>query len=197
MNNILFKSVFSKNYWIDASQQKKSIKVITSLALLVALQIAISTFYIPITPTLRIFATFFVVAISSCISGPVLAIAVAFVADILGFIVHPQGAYFIGYTISAMVTAFIYALFFYKTKITLIKIICAKTLVNLLVNVALGSLWNYILFSKAYIVYFSASIVKNIALLPFEILILYLVFKFVLPILYRNKLVNTNTVHIK
>ena len=197
MNNYLFNSVFSKKYWSDASKQKKSIKVLASLSLLIALQIAISTFYIPITPTLRIFATFFVVAISSCISGPILAIAVAFITDILAYIIHPQGAYFIGYTISAMATAFIYAIFLYKTKITMIKLICAKILTNLLVNVMLGSLWNYILFSKAYIVYFGISLTKNIILLPFEILVLYLVFKLVLPILYKNKLTNTDKVFIK
>ena len=197
MNNNIFNSVFSKQYWNSAFNQQKSIKVLASISLLIALQIVLSYFYIPITPTLRIFATFFVVAISASISGPVLCLAVAFSADILGFLIHPQGAYFFGYTISAMLTAFIYALFFYKTKITLIKIIIAKTLINLLINVMLGSLWNYILFSKAYIVYFGVSIVKNIALLPLEILILYFVFKFTIPILYRYKLVSINKITLK
>ena len=58
----------------------------------------------------------------------------------------------------------------------------SKTLVNILVNIGLGSLWNSMMYGKAFLYYASISIVKNLVLLPFEIIAFYIIYKALEPI---------------
>ena len=158
-------------------------KTIAILAILIALQVFISNFFIPVSDGLRIYVTFFILALAGLISGPTTALIYGFIVDILSFIIHPSGPFFFGYTLTTMVGCFIYASFFYQQKITVLKIILAKTLVNVICNIGLNSLWNYMLFDKAFIYFFTKSLIKNIILLPIEILFLYMFFKLMLKTL--------------
>ncbi len=179
-------SLFKQSYWKSAISNTKNIRMLSLCALLIALQIAIASFYIPVAENLRIYGTFFIVSLYSAIAGPIMALSCAFIADTLGFILHPQGAYFFGYTVSAMLGSLIYALFLYRQKITLFKLFLSKLLVNIFINAVLGSLWTSMLFSKGFYFYFSLSITKNLILLPLEVVLLYFVFKTINPYLYKK-----------
>ena len=124
------------------------------------------------------------------IIGPIAALVSAFVTDIVSFMLDSKGyAFFAGYTLSEMLGSFIYALFFYLSRIHIVKIISAKTIVNYLVNVTIGSIWSMMIMSKGYFYYFTQSIIKNTILLPIEIIMLVLLFNLLLPILERKKLI--------
>ncbi len=190
----LYSFPFSRSYWKQAGSELRNLRKLTLCALLIALQIVISSLYIPVSENLRIYGSFFVTALCSSIVGPIMALAAGFIQDNLSFLIHPSGTYFFGYTLSAMAGAWIYALFLYRSKITLVRLALCKLLVNLLVNVLLGSLWSTILFSKGFWFYVSASLFKNLILLPLEILILYLVFQAIVPFLYRRKMIAADRV---
>ncbi len=189
--------LLSKTYWAEAYKNFRNTKVLILCSMLIALHIAISTFYIQVFENLRIYVTFFISATYALVGGPLLALACGFSVDMLGMLIHPSGAFFFGYTLSTMLTGLIYALFFYKTRITLMKIILAKSIVNIFINAILGSVWTTMLFSNGFIYYVSASLTKNLILLPLEIIVLYLVFKAILPMLYRLKLVNSSKISIR
>jgi ECF transporter S component (folate family) len=121
--------------------------------------------------------------------GPVAALVFGFIADILGFLVISPGTFFPGYTLSAMLGAFIYSIFLYRTRITVLKIFLAKLTVNVFVNSILGSLWLHIMLynpeienSKTFIVYLTGGFLKNMILLPFEVVLLVIMFKRIIPI---------------
>ena len=59
---------------------------------------------------------------------------VRLVEDILGFILQPTGDFFPGYTLSTMAGVLVYALCFYRARITVLRIVLANLVVNLLVN---------------------------------------------------------------
>lgn len=180
---------FSLNYWQSAAKEVKVLRKLSLCALLIALQVVISSLFIPVGENLRIYGTFFVVALNSCLCGPVMALISGFIADNISYLIHPVGAYFFGYTLSSMAGAFIYALFLYRTRITFVRLALSKILVNLLINVFLGSVWTTLLYTKGFWFYVSASLMKNLILLPFEVIILYWVFKALVPFLYRSKLI--------
>ncbi|MFA5542808.1 MAG: folate family ECF transporter S component, partial [Bacilli bacterium] len=99
------------------------------------------------------------------------------------------GTFFPGYTLSAMLGAFIYSIFLYRTRITVLKIFLAKLTVNVFVNSILGSLWLHIMLynpeienSKTFIVYLTGGFLKNMILLPFEVVLLVIMFKRIIPI---------------
>ncbi len=172
---------YQKQYWVSAFSEMKNLRKVVFAALVIAMRVALAGIFIPVGPNLRIYFHFFVTAFGGLVCGPVMALAIGFGADILGVLLFPSGAFFFGYTVSAMVGAFVYGIFLYKRPISMVRLALCKAVVSLGVNVALGSLWSAILYSKGYYYYFVQSVTKNILLLPVEVGVLYLFFKLILP----------------
>lgn len=186
----LYRSPFSKAYWKQAVRDAKSTRMLTLAALLIALRLVLKNFHIPIAEGMDIYFGYMLNAMGAMIYGPVMALLTGFVVDILGFILFPSPyGFFFGYTLTAMAGSFIYALFFYRSKVTVWRIALAKLSVNVLVNVGLGALWSSMLYAKGYLYYLARSIAKNIVCLPLEIIVLTLFLQVMLPILQRAKLI--------
>ena len=92
----------------------------------------------------------------------------------------------LGYMLTTITGCMIYALFFYRAKITWRRIILAKLLTNIQ-NVLLGALWSAILYSKGYLYYLTQSAVKNALYLPLQILLLGFLLQAVLPVMQRQR----------
>ena len=89
---------------------------------------------------------------------------------------------------TTMLGVFLYALFFYKSKITLRNVFLAKLLTNL-ENVLLGALWMAILSGKAWYITASGSAIKNLVCLPFQTALLLLLMTALRPALKKMRLV--------
>ena len=181
----MIQSTFSPGYWRAACGELKNLRRLIFAALICALCVVVGSLFITVGDNLRIKFTFFFVAVGSAVYGPVAALLVGTVSDILGFVLFPSGAFFPGYTLSSMLGALIYALLLYRKKITVLRIFCAKFLVNYLVNVLLGSLWSKMMFGKGYLYYMTTSLVKNTLLLPVEVMLLSALFAMLLPVFSR------------
>ena len=68
---------------------------------------------------------------------------------------------------------------FYHSRVTLVRAIVAKTLTNLLLNILLNTFWLSIMMGKGFWALVPSRVIKNIALLPVEILLLYSVLRIV------------------
>lgn len=185
----MFKTPFSVRYWKLAAQELKILRVLAIAALFVGLRIVVSTFFIPLGDNLRIYFSFFVPALGSLIYGPFVGMLSGFASDILGYFVHPSGGFFPGYTVTAILSGLVYALFFYRARITVVRIFFCKFCINLFINVGLGSLWSAILYGKGFYYYMAKSIVKNTLLLPLEVLLLVLFFQMLLPVIGSRGLI--------
>ena len=162
---------------------KLSTKRLCILSILLALNIAISSVYVPITPNLHIEFTFIIVMyIASNFSLPE-CIIFATLEDLITYFLFQasQWPFFPGYTLSAVVGILIYYIFLHK-KVSILNVAISKTLVNILVNIGLGSLWNSMMYGNGFLYYASISIVKNIVLLPFEIIAFYIIHKALEPV---------------
>ena len=177
------------DYWKSSAEKLKSVRYLALLALFIGIKTVLAGVYIPVSENLRISVTFLVTTVEAAIFGPAAGIISGAVTDILGYMLFPTGPFFIGYTITAMSSLLIYSLFFYRRQISVAKIIGAKTLVNYLVNVLMGSLWSSIMFGKAYMFYMAKSLVKNSILLPAEIIMIIIVFNLMIPFLEKQKLI--------
>ncbi len=178
----LYRTPFSAAYWKSAAKEVKSIRMLTVAALFIALRFVISSFYIPVADNVRVYFTFLINSLGAMIYGPVMALVTGFVGDILGCIIRPTGPFFFGYVLTAMAGSFFYALAFYRTRISIVRIITAKLAVNSIVNVLMGSLWSAMLYHKGYYYYLVKSIIKNVTMLPVEILLMILFFRVMMPI---------------
>lgn len=187
--DILSKSPLTRAYWAGAARQFSSVRTLAVCAMFVAMRVAVGSLFIPVSDNLRIYFSFFVTALGASIYGPLMALADGFVSDLLGIMLFPSGAFFPGYTLNSMLGSLIYALFFYRQNLSVTRVFLAKLTVNVLVNILLGSLWSAILSGKGFYYYAAKSVLKNLALLPVETLIMVLVFRAVNPLLGRLKLI--------
>ena len=74
-------------------------------------------------------------------------VIIGFCSDMIGyFLFQSSFKIFFGYTLNAMLAGFTYGLCFYKRRITFTKCLYARLVVNLIINVCLGSLWWKILY---------------------------------------------------
>lgn len=188
--------LLSKEYWKKACAQVKDIRILCLCSVFTALQVITASTFIPVSENLRIYFSFFFTALFSCIGGPVMSLICGFAADIINFILFPTGAFFFGYTLSAMLGALIFALFLWDTKITVVKLALSRVFITVFVNILLGSVWTTMMFSKGFIYYVIKSAVKNLALLPFEIVLLAVMFKVILPFLYRKHLTKSSSLSL-
>ena len=181
--------MFTKEYWQSSFSKLKSTKYLAIMASMIAMKVVMSNFYIPLSETLHISFGYMFTAVEATILGPGAGMISGAITDIVSFMVHPQGPFFFGYTITAMLGELFYGLFFYRQKITLPRIIAAKVSVNYIINVLIGSFWSSILYSKGYIYYATRSLIKNTMMLPVEITLLFTIFKLIMPFLKRRHLI--------
>lgn len=185
------------NRFQSSAQKMKNIKFMAICAMFIALKVVLSYIRIPVGENLNIFFTFVATAVEASILGPTMATVSGFITDIVGYMIHPTGPFFPGYTLNTMLGSLIYALFLYERKITVVRLFGAKFIVNYFVNVLLGSYYSSILYSKGYIFYLTKSLVKNTILLPIEVILLVAVFNLILPILWQRKLVKKQDIPLK
>lgn len=166
-------------------------KKLALLTILMAMNIAISFVFVPVGENLRIYFTFIITMMVAANFSLSVCLIHAIIEDLLSFFLFPTGPFFIGYTLSAVLSIFIYWLFLHK-KVDIKNVIFARATVNIFVNIGLGSLWSSILYSNGFIYYAAKSIFKNLALLPIEILIFMAIYKLVQPLFdkYKNSSFN-------
>ena len=151
------------------------LRVLCATALLAAMYVALYAIPIPLGEQLRITFTFVPIALAGWLFGVVPAVIVGALGDIIGCMLFPQGAYFWGFTVTAILTGFIFGLFLYRknTKNIIWYIILSKFLCSLLLNVGLNSYWATFFVPKSFWVIAWGKLVKNAAMLPIEIIVLY------------------------
>ena len=182
----LFKTPFSAAYWKTEAAELKYYRALVFSALMIAACIVLSHCKIPLGENLSLSVTFLARALCALVCGPVVVILFGAAEDTLSFFLSSGGyPYFPGYMLTTILGCMIYALFFYRAKITWRRIILAKVITNIQ-NVLLGSLWSAMLYSKGYIYYLTTSAVKNALYLPLQILMLGFLLQALLPVLHKT-----------
>ena len=181
---------FSVGYWRTAANELKDVRKLTFAALCIALCMALAVIpSVPLWGGAKITWGFLARGLCALVCGPTLGLIFAFVEDILGFILQPTGDFFPGYTLSTMAGVLVYALCFYRAKITVWRLVLANVLVNLLVNAAMGSVWTVMMRGGVYWAWFVPSLIKNLVTIIPKAAVLYVLFQALLPILQRMDLI--------
>ena len=181
----VYRTPFSPGYWRDALRELKDLRKLTFAALMIAACLILNKFKIPLGESLSLSVTFLARALCAAVCGPLVSIVFAAAEDTLGFFIGgSNGPYFPGYMITTITGCIVYALFFYRQRITVWRVVLAKLITNIQ-NVFLGSLWSAMLYSKGYLYYMTTSAWKNALYLIPQILLLALVLAAVLPVMHR------------
>lgn len=156
-----------------SARQLSNTRTLTTAALLIALNVALASVRVQITPELRLSIGFITQVAAGLLLGPVVAMLTGAAGDIVALVVFPSGAYFPGYTLTAVAGGLIYGLMLYgRPRVGYLWALMTKALVSLVCNVFMNTLWLTITSGSAMAVLLPARLIKNLGLLPFEALLL-------------------------
>ena len=141
--------------------------------ILIAMQLAFSSVAVYVTANVRITFGFLTIAATAALFGPVVAAVHGALADVLACFLFPAGAYFPGYTLSAMLVGLIYGLFFYRREVRLWHVLAAQLIVDLLCHVLLNTLWRSVTGGSAMMALLPLRLLKNALCYPVNCALLY------------------------
>ena len=181
-----------ENLFISSAKELKSTRNLVICAMMAALSIVLmSTTSFYITPNIKIGISGLPNRLVDFMFGPVVGAIFGGIMDVLKFLIKPDGGFFFGYTLTAMISGFIYGLFYYKLKIkkplktnitgidlviewckvnivSILLIFIANVLIKVLCNIGLNTLWSSMLTGKAFLAILPARIVKNLIQIPVD-----------------------------
>ena len=198
-STVLYTSPFSKAYWRDAAAELKDTHMLVFAALMIALRLVLKQVAIPLTPFLKINTAFFVNALGAMAFGPVMAAICAVITDVLGYLLKPEGIYFVPFVLTEVAGSVVFALFLYRAKVTTTRVMLSRFTINFFINVALQTpimMWYYALYMDGKQYTFAMAvpgILKNVMMFPLEAVLLTLFLSVMLPITAQLGLTHTGS----
>ncbi len=187
-----YSTPFSISYWKDAFSELKSPFILVFAANIIAIRVLLETFSVPLMfmDNLYISFSFLFSALGSFIYGPILAIFTGFISDILAYIIFPKGPYYFPFTLLEILSSLIFALFLYRAKLSKVRIILSKLSVNIVINIILTPVLLYFMYAQASFALFFTRLLKNLLIFPFEIFLMLIFFRAIIPICCRFRLIS-------
>lgn len=171
-----------KNFYdlfLCSSKELKNVRNLVTAGLLIAIKLILDLFTIQFTPIMHLSFEFLASATISMLFGPVSAAMCLGLSDIINYIINPQGIFFPGYTIAAMILGIIYGIILYKKKVTIIRCIVAEVVVTIVINLLLYTFFASLLYGKAFIFLISTKLLKNIIMIPINGSLMYFILNLV------------------
>lgn len=176
-----------KQFVLMCSESVKELKKTQNMvlcALIAAIAVILSyTTTIEIGPYIKLGLSQIPNQVVSYLFGPIVGGVFGGMLDVLKFIIRPTGPYFIGFTLSEILSGMIYGLFLYKKPINLKRIAIAGLLDKVIVNCGLNTLWLSVLYGKGFAILLAARIVKNLVMWPIDSLIIFILLTYVVKII--------------
>lgn len=153
------------------SVKKTDLRMLVTMALLIAMNVILTRFLGIQTPLVQINFSFVPVVLAALLYGPIPAAIVGGFGDFLGAILFPAGAYFPGFTLTAVLAGLVYGFFLYRKPAAVWRAIAAVLIITVVLNMGLNTLWLWILMKDGVWGILSTRIPKYFIVAPVQILI--------------------------
>lgn len=141
------------------------------MAILVASEIVLSRFLSFSVWNMKIGFAFLPVVIAAMTLGPVRAGIVGGVADFLGAVLFPIGAYFPGFTLTAFLTGLVFGVFLYKGA-SFVRILGAVGVQQLVLGLLLNTFWISVLYGSPFGPLFVTRLTQCAVMIPVELIVI-------------------------
>ena len=175
----------------DSYKELKSVRTITTAAMLAAIAIILGMFSINVGSTIRIGFSGIPNGVCAYLFGHVVGGLFLGVLDVVQSLLTFAGPFCSGITAVVILAGVLYGCFYYKKPITFWRVLLAKFVVMLICNVILNTLCLSVLYGKGFMVILPARVIKNLIMWPIDSMIFYSVLK-ALNLLGILKAVRTN-----
>ena len=168
---------------------KLTTEVIVITGFMIALAVVLSKLVSINISFLRIGFGFLPIAVLGILYGPVVAAIGYGLADLIGAWLFPTGAFFPGFTVSAVLTGLIFGWVLYKKEVTFWRALLASALVCLVVNLLINTYWLTFIIGKGFKVLLASRAVKEIVAIPVMAIVIVLIDRYVLKHV-KNRSIN-------
>ena len=126
-------------------------KMLSVMGVLIALEIVIAQF-VTFRPTqsIKLSLDFIPIVIAGILYGPVPALIISILADILGAFLFPVGPYFPGFTATAALTGLLYGALLHE-KQTMPRIAISVGVQQWMLSLGLNTFWLHVLYGMPYL----------------------------------------------
>lgn len=157
----------------DSYRELKSVRTITTMAMLAALAVILGMFSIEYGQYIRIGFSSIPNGVVAYLFGPAVGGIFAGALDILKYILKPTGPFCPQLTLVTMLAGALYGCMYYKKKITLPRVLAAKFIVMLVCNVFLNTLCLSVLYGQVFMEIIPLRALKNLIMWPIDSVIFY------------------------
>ena len=152
----------------NIKESKFTVRSIVILALLIALHVVLTRFLSFNQWNMRIGFGFVPVVIAAVVLGPAGAAFTGGIADFIGAILFPIGAYFPGFTLTAASMGLVFGLFLHK-KHTFIRILLSVAVNQLILSLLLNTFWVSVLYGSPFLGLIPARLIQCAVNIPIQI----------------------------
>ncbi|MEE3405244.1 MAG: folate family ECF transporter S component [Acutalibacteraceae bacterium] len=160
--------------WIRSLREFKKLNVVAFCGMMCAVAMALNMVAsITVGPYIRIGFSGLPNQVVAYLFGPAVGGIFGGALDVIKYILKPEGAFFPGFTISAILGGVIYGALLYKKKLQIGRVFAAQLLVKVFVNILLNTLWLNMLYGKAFLAILPGRLVSNAVMLPIDTAIMF------------------------
>ena len=157
-------------------KKRMDTKMLVTAGILIAMQIILSRFLSINAWNLKIGFAFVAVFVAAYFYGPVFSTTVAVVSDILGALLFPSGAFFPGFTVTALLEGLLFGFLLHK-KQTMPRIIAAVLIHQLVLGLVVNTYWLSILYGTTFMAVAATRVVQCAIMIPVELVTISLLMK--------------------
>ena len=160
--------------WIRSLREFKKLNVVAFCGMMCAVAMALNMVAsITVGPYIRIGFSGLPNQVVAYLFGPAVGGIFGGALDVIKYILKPEGAFFPGFTVSAILGGVIYGALLYKKKVQIGRVFAAQLLVKVFVNILLNTLWLNMLYGKAFLAILPGRLVSNAVMLPIDTAIMF------------------------
>lgn len=148
---------------LNGQEQTKNLfstKMLSTLGVLLAMDIVLTRFLSINAWNIRIGFGFVPVVLSGMLFGAVPTMVLGALADFLGAILFPTGPYFPGFTLTAALTGLTFG-YFLKKENSLRSTLCAVLIVQFILGLLLNTFWIHLLYSSPFVPLLATRVVQS------------------------------------
>ncbi len=161
-------------------KQKFTTRTLTTLAMLIAIEVILSRFLSINAWNIKIGFGFVPVVIAAILCGPLAGGIVGALSDFIGAVLFPIGTYFPGFTLTSFLMGLVFGLFLYK-KQGWLQGLTAVGINQFILGLFLNTFWISVLYGSPYVPLLATRVFQSILLTAVQLICIQLM----VPILSR------------
>ena len=132
-------------------KSKFTTRMLATMSILIALEVVIARFgTLRPTESIKISLDFIPIVIAGILYGPVPALIISILADVLGAFLFPVGPFFPGFTVTAALTGLLYGALLHQEQ-SMPRVVLTVVLQQGILSLLLNTFWLHILYGMPYV----------------------------------------------